>query len=604
MVISTNMNQHQIGVQCNRHSPPNSTTSVQCTIADLFLCRLPGHVRIESVDFENSILQCVKNSLHSRDESECNLTREMIRDITTVQSSTSTSSLDEIVSVDESSSLPSSSTSTSTSTSSSSSSSSLIQHSCVSSTSRYFVVCIEPSRLLWTSTETMTTTETIEFDLHRHANVFMQTCFNEILLCYVNIQLPNMIIWLLSSIPHKIVRNDSLATTTTTTRCDTSSSSSALSTNISDRRNRSLFVLAWHCHQENDVVRLRQTYKHIRTLDSIRHRSIEFGNKLVSHKRHADSDLIIKSSVKSVNTAKGRKASTTTTTTTVVESSSQSTSLSTIGKIGHHHILSRQRHPAKLIHETSTIYSTGSPHMDRNCEKNHINLSQKNHQKSSMHSAYTAPSESEFDTTQINSYLSHGGKVTSLCKVGKNNRTRSRSVDSPRHRFRVLYKPICDDIELSSYNLHKFDTSTIECVDKLRDNTKRSTTTTITKSFLDALNSEGSSISDESSSGEYEYKNGTNGTKTNPTVIKSVLKKSTNYSDYGHRTVRASSSSISNGNGGFFHSNLLNINDRSKDQHRIGGGGGSGGMNGRQCGNYNKKNVTFSAYATIQMVDN
>ena len=115
------------------------------------------------------------------------------------------------------------------------------------------------------------------------------------------------------------------------------------------------------------------------------------------------------------------------------------------------------------------------------------------------------------------------------------------------------------------------------------------------------MNSEGSSISDESTSGEFvssslEYEcfklNSESTLKTAaPIVIKSALKKSSSYFE-GQKNTRMMRS-------GFF-SSLSMAGDRSK----MGIENQTLGTNSRQCVNYGKKNVTFSAYATIQVVDN
>lgn len=490
-------------------------SSAQCTLSDLALYRLPTNIRPESGDFENLLLQCVENNLACRHRNEDqDLAREMVCGLADSDSQLS-----------------------------------------LACEQLNFVVCIEPNRLLLTAVKSAAHSDGGKFNLAQQHSC-MQICFSEIKLCYVNIQLPNIVIWLLSSIPQKIVKNESPAA-----KCGNQ-----------QVRPKCLYALIWKCLREHDVVNLRQVYKHLRSFKKL-HPCETLLSKLVSpsEKHHSEQEM---------QTSK-----------VPLGDAPTSKSLKSVTSKPSHQMLTRQRQPAKLIHDNA-LFSQWTT-LERKLDSS--NLSHKKVFANSIR-PFVIQSASEFDTTQMTNYLSQNG--TKSCKSSTKVRTRSRSVESPRHRFRMVYKPINDDIELLIPSCHVSKCDSLSKCDKLNENDKDKKS----KGYSDSLNSEGSSLSDESSSGEYvpsslEYEyfslsklsNADSATKS-PIVIKSVLKKSSSYFE-GQKNARVPRSCF------FLGSSSLGERKQFSSDNRNG--------KSRQCANlHSKKNVTFSAYATIQVVDN
>ncbi|OTF69739.1 hypothetical protein BLA29_001933 [Euroglyphus maynei] len=301
--------------------------------------------------------------------------------------------------------------------------------------------------------------------------------------------------------------------------------------------------------------------------------------------------------------------------------------LSFIDHHHHHHYNQQQQHVA---HSTPVITLNRLNHHPRLIDKSMVKKSTINNQSKSMynHHGYNlsnTQSESEFDTSQINLYLRQ--KRLFPKRILHN---RSRSVDSSRH-----YRQ-----SSSSNFLHGHDQENISPI--LNNNNNNNTYTiplkssSMTTSILkrndvkmemksnspiittdNNLNSEGSSISgEESSSGEYNDELNDcklNNRKRPITVMKSVLKKSSSQDS----TVNSSSLSMylqrqQQQQRNHFISSLSLLGIGSERFFRFGNQQQS--KNSRQNSaimlNYknndtgnNKKNVTFSAYATIQMVD-
>ena len=516
--------------------------SVQCSVSDLALYRLPSFIRPESIDFENSLMKWIKNNLDERNRNEDNdLFREMIHELTG----------DDVCS-----------------------NLNIEQSNCLKEQHR-IIVCIELNHLCWAWAKFMFNFDESKFNLSK-SRASMQCCFTEIKLCYVNIQLPNIVIWLLSSIPQKVVKSETLIA----------------KSNIHQTFNKSkcLYALVCQCFRENDVVNLRQVYKHLRLAnkltklsESSRVNKIPISTTKLEHLKNQCknySELNIHSPNRMFNEC------------------DQPTNRPQIKQIQ-----PRQRQPAKLIHENvlfghSNTFEYKSDSSTLSHKKNLFNKIRK----------FTIQSESEFDTTQITNYLSQNSK---LLKSSNKVRARSRSVDLPRQRSKMVFKPVDSEVQISIPLGQNDKYDSLDKFNKRYKNDKDKKS----KGFLDSLNSEGSSISDESISNEYttnsiEYEN-FNLSKLNvntcpknvtPIMIKSVLKKSTSYFEGEKKIVRLLPKSLHHLHDTKMPYDRLKFAKFEVSQCNL-------DAKSRQCATTttslnNKKNVTFSAYATIQVVDN
>ncbi len=622
-----------------------SQTTVQCLVSDLALYPLPANLRLESIDFENLILQHVKNNLHARSDggsgvalasttpaatvSVSDLTRDMLID------DVEDNSPKMVTGVEDTGAEMTSTAGKQQKPTDNNNGSSI--------STRHFVVSLEPDRLSWAALKSppegdVSQSAVCGFDYSQHCCHYMSTCLSEIKLCYVNIQLPNIIIWLLSSIPKKIVKRETPTAQTSSDR----------------QHNKSeLFALVLQCFREVDVVSMRQAYKQLRSI----HKQTTQHKQLLTKKEMVEVDM--------------KKASTTE---VEMQKSNRSSSKEQEATKSGHHILSRQRVPARLIQENTTFHLKGGTAATSTrtsaaatTAASSIQLSQKknssshqmpqqmrcNHIRSYLSSS--TASESEFDTTQISTYLSQKSTQHSLMKSTQQNssssksaRTRSRSVESPRHRLRLLYKPI-DDIEILIPSAYGRQAAEQLGFRRTLTKSRPSVGTTLkggkqksakdSSYYTDSLNSEGSSLSDESTSGDYAANGNSNSSLEfdqhyfsqlasklshseqlspksacgHPIVIKSALKKSSSYLEGSAAQSAVMANYRPGGYGGlFFRSSpataaaaaASSTRERTKSESRK---QGAGGKNARHCANSNcaaKKNVTFSAYATIQVVDN
>lgn len=574
--------------------------SSACVVSSVTLYRLPVNLRLDSIDFEQCILDCVRNRLtaDTDKQSDSGLNKRIVSEIkinpTDLQFEEEGDE-DEEEKSEETEAIPVT----------------------TNEDDHQYMVCIHASKLLWTvvSSEVPTT----DFDIRQH-QAYLQTCFDDIQLCYVNFQLPNVIIWLLSSIPLRVVKNESLIA-----KCHHNNNNS--NQNINQPKNDSLFALVWKCFDEHDVVRLREIYKHLRSAKKLKQSdSISNGVRSASRREamkkshayhhHPDWDSLDRSGLSGAefdsHLYKSRQ------------------------QYGPpkpppppHYVLHRQRHPARLIQEGIAHIVYPFVPINRMLLDPKQEIYYVPHKKST--GGYPIVSESEFDTTQMSTYMASKRIFKANLKGNLSYRIRSRSVESPRQRLRFAYKPINDNYEIilpTNYNLFKSDSpATANHGANQKKNVgagngggqygegKENKESNL-KEIPDSLNSEGSSLSGESTSGEYSptqvddecFKANGSGAKfradsarkSTPVVVKSVLKKSTSHFDEQGSPNRYDQSSP-----GY----LLfspSINDRLKF-----------GTNGKKTtttdnnnttarqysSNYGKKNVTFSAYATIQVMD-
>lgn len=549
-----------------RESDPK-TNFVQCLVSNVSLYRLPSNLRLDSIDFEQCILDCVRSRLND-DKAESVLSKRIVSEIKIHKDlKGDNSEFDEETKLDG---------------------------------THRFIVSIHADKLLWTVVKSEEQID--KFDIRQHC-CYLQTCFEDIKLCYVNFQHPNVIIWLLSSIPQKVVKNESLIA-----KCHNQKSQTNLA------KNESLFALVWKCFGENDVVKLRELHKHLRSTKKLKQidsnilslgglpTTIRSKNFIQKTSELARKDEMNSFSYNGVDLDYLTRNSYPVNFEMHLYKSAKHLFVSQHfpHKVSPQNV-HRQRHPAKLIQDnsfSSHLMQTSRSLIDQKHDMYYVGPRKAN---ISHACAYHIASESEFDTTQMTNYLQANKRLyKSNIKNNLTCRTRSRSVESPRQRLRLSCKQANDNLEviLPTYHLFKTDSSKKNIMQFIDSKENKESNL---KETPDNLNSEGSSISGESTSGEFSSTQTDDDslktaklkpdaeTKSTPVAVKSALKKSTSCFD--------DISSPSHTNGYFLFSPL--ITERLKF-----GTNRKKPNNSRQYSNYNKKNVTFSAYATIQVMEN
>ncbi|UXI14526.1 hypothetical protein NH340_JMT00469 [Sarcoptes scabiei] len=207
---------------------------IQCDVAKIALYSLPSNLRLDSIDFEQCILDCVTNKFLTDQKSS-----------TSSLSSSSSSAISQNgLSKRMVSEIPIYPKLYDPSSSSSSPS------------SLNYTVAIHSKKLWWNVWDS---SECPPIDI-RDSNNSMRLSFTKIQLCYVNHRMPDLIIWLFFSLP-KVSEKDSLKTLSP-------SSSTSKRLQFKSNRNNSLFALVWKCFNEQDVVHLREVYKHLQSMPS------------------------------------------------------------------------------------------------------------------------------------------------------------------------------------------------------------------------------------------------------------------------------------------------------------------------------------------------
>lgn len=377
--------------------------------------------------------------------------------------------------------------------------------------------------------------------------------FTNILFCYLNAQLPNVIVWVL-----------------TNKDCDDSNNGKVETK-----------ALVWQCLNDKDAIHLRDAYKLIRSRKKLE--KIEAINK--AKQKNSEKLIVIQKLGEKIN---GNDSEHQTNISTSFKHEIKEIINKPLNTNDQHLVSSeaneiledllyrstkpnpnreilvassvhlknsrnnkshnRQRQPALLLQanhnnasHSSHLTSTTTP---RQVNNNVIPIVV-SHQNNSYWNQY--PSESEFDTTRIDSYLNalnlsrrNRTNVSSSKQNGK--QMRSRSVETPLNRLRMsIHKPVNSFLNaINSPSGAKMSSSNTTQTSNSNNNQSRAVLVTRSES----LNSEGSSVSGESGICEF------NSHSSHP--AKSVLKKT------------------------------------NPTAVHIGPG---------------KKNVTFSAYATIQVMD-
>lgn len=493
-----------------------TTTKIECKATFVGFCAVPGSLS------ENHVFQCVRDLILS----QTNHNQQQVEKISSTEPSKSSSN---VLHKEEGNDGK-------------------ISNGENDQKTNLWTVSIEANELKWVYSDSMALTTFSSRKCNR-------ALFSNILFCYLNAQLPNVIVWVL-----------------TKNNCD-DSPDGKIETE----------ALVWQCLNEKDAIHLRDAYKLIRSKKKLE--KIEAINK--AKQKNSEKVIVNQKLSEKVNGNNCEQQSTRMTSSKqendetnnrfnameqhlptseanetledlLYRSSKPNPNREILVASSIHYKNSRnnrpqtrQRQPALLLQATNntSLSSLSSPTTTHTRQTtNNVIPIVVSRQNSSNAYWNQYPSESEFDTTRINSYLNAlnlSRRNRSNLSTNKQNgkHIRSRSVESPLNRLRMsIHKPVNSFLNAinspsgakmnSSNNLQTANSSNIPSRGVL-----------VTRS--ESLNSEGSSISGES--GICEFNAGGN----HP--AKSVLKK----------------------------------NSPNTSVH-IGPG---------------KKNVTFSAYATIQVMD-
>lgn len=408
------------------------------------------------------------------------------------------------------------------------------------------------------------------------SNNILQLCtlLSDIKLCYVNFEASNLIIWLLTKYPSRVDNNNE------------AQQQQPLADHQATGGNTIAIVCLCACEQ--DVIKLREAYKKLRSIKKFS----SDGNfeKAINNKK------LPAAASSSANITSSSSSSTTTTTTNwntprneTVDGSGrtrkQITTNQTIpkgqttpNKQTQNNIHNRQRQPAKVIYEQCARATLLEP-------VGHYN----------KHGYVYAPrpkkySESEFDPSQFENYLSPVEHRFASLKTRSRGRVRSRSMEPPparRSRGPIHIRLRADGrptIERESAGDRKDHDEMLSPAGKLISN--------------DNFNSESSSLSDDSSTGDkFESSSSGGSSKVPSPIVKSALKKSKSHRDGDNNNIGSKPSSSFSSNiyaaAIFLNNSLFHLDRGNKNKKPI----DSGYLT-------LKKNVTFSSYATIQVVDN
>ena len=240
----------------------------ECQVNKVSLYSLPTNVKIDSIDFEQCILECITHKLDDK-KPDNGLSKRLINEL--------------IIQSDLLLYLPDSGKDNNQNQN--------------QNEQLIYTVGIHRNRLQWSvmSPPSLSSTQLIDDDddqqtsTNRHqqqqCHCYMQSTFDQIKLCYVNYEMPTMIIWLLLSLPKRVVKNEF----SVTNYCDihhhstsTQSLSSSLSSSSSSSESSTLFALVWKCFNEQDVVQLREVYKYLQSLRRLNQTPSSSSSSLIS----------------------------------------------------------------------------------------------------------------------------------------------------------------------------------------------------------------------------------------------------------------------------------------------------------------------------------
>lgn len=391
----------------------------------------------------------------------------------------------------------------------------------------------------------------------------LYTLLSDIKLCYVNFEASNLIIWLLTKYP---------------TRVDNANETPQL---VVDQQTTSAvsgtIAIVCQCVCEQDVIRLREAYKKLRSIK--KYTSDVNYEKTINKKVHltTTSSSMANWSRNETGDSSGKSRKQITTNQTIPKGQT----VPTFTKQIQNNILNRQRQPAKVIYEHCALTS-------------HETVGHYNNHGFVYATRAKKYSESEFDPSQFENYLSPVEHRFASLKTRSRFRSRSMEPQARRSRGPIHIRLGGDGrLAIEKENM-------VVGVDKINHSDIMHLSQPAGKLIRnDNFNSEGSSLSDDSSTGGDKFENSSNSKMPSP-IVKSALKKSKSHRDGDNITKPSSFSSNIYAAAIFLNNSLFHL-DRSKST------AGGNLKNKKPVGsNYLtlKKNVTFSSYATIQVVDN